>query len=306
MLVWLNGRLVPAARARVSALDRGLLHGDGVYDTWRTYDGEPFAVAAHVARLAAAARRLGLASPGPATAWTVRSRLLVRKAGLADAALRLTITRGAAGEALLPERACPPTMLLLARPLPKDLDRRRARGIAAALLPFPRDASGPWGGLKLVGHPSAVAGRAAAAKAGADEGLYVTASGEVTEGTTANVWLVEHGTLVTPPLDAGVLPGVTRALVLRLARAAGVRVREEPLPVRRVRAACELFVSASTIEVMPVVRLDRRRVGDGTPGEVTRLLQTRYRAYVMRSLALQVRGKPVRRVRTAWRGEVLR
>jgi branched-subunit amino acid aminotransferase/4-amino-4-deoxychorismate lyase len=306
VLVWLNGRVVPARAARVSALDRGLLHGDGVYDTWRTYGGEPFAVAAHIARLAAAARRLGLPPPGPARAWVQRSRLLVRRLALPDAALRLTITRGAAGEALLPERAARPTVLLLARPLPGDLAARQERGVSAALLPFPRDAAGPWGALKLVGHASAIAGRAAAVRRGADEGLYTTASGEVTEGTTTNLWLVEKGTLVTPPLASGVLPGVTRALVLALARRAGIAVREEPLAVARVRRARELFLTASTIEVVPVVRLDGRRVGDGRPGATTRQLHERYRAHVCRALALRARGKPVRRERAARRGEVLR
>ena len=151
----MNGRLVEAARARVSALDRGLLHGDGLYETWRTYGGEPFAVAAHLRRLAAAARRLALPVPGDAAVWVRRSRLLVRRNRLPDAAVRLTITRGDTGEAIVPERRAPPTVLLLVRPLPADLVRRQRDGVRAVLLPFPRDASAPWGGLKLLGHASA-------------------------------------------------------------------------------------------------------------------------------------------------------
>src|SRR5439155_278133 len=175
VLVWLNGRLVPAGRARVSALDRGLLHGDGAYDTWRTYAGRPLAVAAHVRRLAAARRR-------------------------------------------------------------------------------------------------------------ADEALYVTPQGQVTEGTTTNLFLVERGALVTPPRSAGILPGVTRALVLALARREGVAAREESVPVPRLRRAAEVFLTSSTVEIVPVVRLDGRVVGDGRPGELTRLLQVRYAAHVRRAL----------------------
>lgn len=283
MFVWLNGRLVAAARARVSALDRGLLHGDGLYETWRTYGGEPFAVAAHLRRLAAAARRLSLPVPGDAALWVRRSRLLVRRNRLADAAVRLTITRGDAGEAIVPERRATPTVLLLVRPLPADLVRRQRDGVGAARLPFPRDASAPWGGLKLLGHASAVAGRMLAASRRADEGLYVTAAGEITEGTTCNVFAVVRGSVLTPPLDAGILPGVTRALVLALARRAGLAVRETPLTKRVVAAADELFLTASTIEILPVVRLDGRRVGGGTPGPVTRALQARYGAQVARA-----------------------
>ena len=152
------------------------------------------------------------------------------------------------------------------------------------LLPFPRDAAPPWGTLKLVGHASAVAGRLAAARRRADEALYVTPAGEVTEGTTTNLFLVEHGALVTPPLSAGILPGVTRGLVLALARREGVAVREESVPAERLRRAAELFLTSSTAEIVPVVRLDGRTVARGRPGELTCLLQTRYAAHVQRAL----------------------
>jgi branched-chain amino acid aminotransferase len=284
VLVWLNGRLVEAARARVQALDRGLLHGDGLYETWRTYDGEPFAVAAHLRRLAAAARRLALPVPGDAALWERRSRLLVRRNGLRDAAVRLTITRGDTGEAIVPERRAPPTVLLLVRPLPADLARRQRDGVRAVLLPFPRDASTTWGGLKLLGHASAVAGRMLAASRGADEGLYVTPAGDVTEGTTSNVFAVFGRTLVTPPLDAGILPGVTRGMVLTLARRAHLRVREAPLPARRLARADELFLTASTVEILPLVRLDGIHIGRGRPGPATVDLQARYAAVVQKAM----------------------
>jgi D-amino acid aminotransferase len=280
VLVWLNGRLVAASRARVPALDRGLLHGDGLYETRRTYGGEPFAVPAHPRRLAAAARRLALPVPGSADLWARRSRILVRRNRLPDAAVRLTITRGNAGEAIVPARRAPPTVLLLVRPLPADLAHRQRDGVTAVRLPFPRDASASWGGLKLVGHASAVVGRMLAASRRADEGLYVTPAGEVTEGTGSNVFAVVRGAVVTPPLDAGILSGVTRAVVLALARRAGLPVRETPLTARLVAAADEIFVTASTIEILPVVRLDGRRVGGGTAGPVTRALQAGYAAHV--------------------------
>jgi D-alanine transaminase len=280
MLVWLNGRFLPAREARVSALDRGLLHGDGVYDTWRTYGGVPFAVAEHVRRLEVAARALQFPSPGSARVWERRSRELVARARLADAAVRLTITRGAAGDGPLPDRATRPTMLLTTRPLPADLARRQQRGVAVVLLPFPRDAGAYWGRFKLVGHASAVVGRHAAARRGAAEGLYVTAAGEITEATAANVFVVERDGLVTPPLDAGILPGVTRALVMDLARRSGVAVREAPLPVARLQRAHEVFLTASTIDILPVVRLDGRDVRDGQPGFVTRRLQDAYTRHV--------------------------
>src|SRR5207253_6754252 len=142
-----------------------------------------------VRRLAAAARVLGLRVPGDARTWERRTRALVTRCHLRDATVRLTITRGAAGDALVPARASRPTVLLAARRLPADLGRRQANGIAAIVLPFPRDAAAAWGNIKLVGHASAVVGRIAAARRGAAEGLYVTAAGDVTEATAANVFV---------------------------------------------------------------------------------------------------------------------
>jgi branched-subunit amino acid aminotransferase/4-amino-4-deoxychorismate lyase len=283
MFVWLNGRVVPARAARVSALDRGLLHGDGLYDTWRTYGGEPFATAAHLRRLAAAAKRLGFPSPGDPHVWHVRARRLVARNELADAAIRLTMTRGATGEGLHPTRSGRPTLLLTVRPIPTAVARQQADGIACVLLPFPRDAAFPWGTMKLIGHMSALVGRRLAVRQRADEGLYVTRDGEVTEGTTSNLFVVEGNRLVTPPLQSGVLGGVTRDLVLRLAPRLGLAVREEPIRTARLRRAAEVFVTASTIEVLPVVRLEGRRVGSGAPGAATRRLHHAYRAHVQRA-----------------------
>jgi len=268
VLVWLNGRWLRAQDARVPALDRGLLHGDGLYDTWRTYDGVPFAVAAHIRRLTAAARVLRLPSPGPAALWEGLSRQIAARNGVRDAAVRLTFTRGAAGELLVPERATPPTRLLTIRPLAPDLAQTQALGIGVLLLPFPRDAAPPWGSLKLVGKASGVVGRMLAQRRGAQEALYVTADGAVTEAT-----------------NGALLGGVTRDLVVRLARRVGIVVREERVTVARLRRAAEVFITASTVEVLPVVLLDGRRVGAGRPGPITLALQERYRAAVSATLA---------------------
>lgn len=292
MLVWLNGRWLPDREARVSVLDRGFLHGDGLYDTWRTYDGVPFAVDAHLRRLAAACRVLRLPPPGDAATWARRAAQLLRRNGMRDGTVRLTITRGLAGDGPMPTPGpVRPTLLLTARALPPDLAAQQARGIAAVLLPFPRDVGPWWAGVKLIGHASAVVGKMHARARGAVEGLYVTPDGEVTEATTANLFLVERATLVTPPTGGGVLGGVTRALVLRAARRARIAVREEPIRVARLRGAAEAFVTASTIEILPVVRLDGRALGDGRPGPVTRRLQASYAHIVAATLRRQRRAR---------------
>jgi D-amino acid aminotransferase len=284
MLVWLNGRFVDARHARVAALDRGLLHGDGAYDTWRTYGGRPFALAAHLRRLTAATRRLELPAPGAIGRWEARTRTLLRRNGLVDGAVRLTITRGVGGTGPAPSGRARPTRLLTVRPIPSDLATLQARGVSVVLLPFARDAGPGWGAFKLVGHASAVLGKTIAKRRRAFEGLYVTPDGHVTEGTTSNLFAVLDGVLVTPPTDGTILAGVTRDLVRTIARRAGLRARETSITVTGLRRAAEVFLTASTIEVLPVVRVDGRAVGNGRPGPLTRRLQERYQAAVTRKL----------------------
>ncbi|MGH7857706.1 MAG: aminotransferase class IV, partial [Candidatus Binatia bacterium] len=154
-IVWLNGRFLPASRARVSALDRGLLYGDGIFDTVRSYDGRPFALDAHLRRLRRTARRLDLVFPGDAHAWERRIVELLRRNDLTDAAVRLTLTRGAAGEGLLPPSRVRPTLLLTARRLHPSLPALRKKGVGVVLLPFHPGLAGLLAGQKTVDYLTA-------------------------------------------------------------------------------------------------------------------------------------------------------
>ena len=267
--IWLNGRFVDADQARISPLDRGLLHGDGVYDTWRTYDGHSFALRDHLRRLAASAQALDLPRPAAVAIWATRVRTLLRRNQLSDATFRLTVTRGASGVGPVPDVEAPPLWMLTARPIPVSLAAQQAAGVAVITLPFPRDIDPAWCHLKLIGHPSVYLGKRLAAQRGAFEGLYVNGKRQVTEGTTANVAMIEGDTLITPPLSAGILSGVTRALLLRIARRQGLRVDETAISVARLRRARELLLTSSTVEILPVVAVNGRPVGresDAAPG----------------------------------------
>jgi branched-subunit amino acid aminotransferase/4-amino-4-deoxychorismate lyase len=199
--------------------------------------------------------------------------------------VRLTITRGVGGTGPAPDGRERPTRLLTVRSIPSDLATLQARGVAVVLLPFARDAGPGWGALKLVGHASAVVGKTIAQRARAFEGLYVTPEGHVTEGTTSNLFAVLDGTLVTPPADGTILAGVTRDLVLTIARRAGLRTREASITTADLRRARE--VSADRLDDRGATgraRVNGRAVADGRPGPVTRRLQEHYRAAVERTL----------------------
>ncbi len=272
--VFLNGRLVAAQAAKVSAFDRGLLYGDGIFETVRLYAGEPFALEEHLQRMRRAAERIRLPLPEPAAWWRRAIASLVRRNGLGDrdGSVRITVTRGVGGEGLLPARRAARTILISARPLPRSLLRWQRDGVGVILLPFHAGLGGYLAGLKTTDYLTAALGKWMARERGAFEGIYQTRAGEILEGTTSNVFVVRDGRLETPPLARGVLAGITRARVLRLARSAALRPREARLRARDLLAADEAFLTASTIGIVPIRHVDDHRVG-GRGYPVTRRLQ---------------------------------
>jgi branched-subunit amino acid aminotransferase/4-amino-4-deoxychorismate lyase len=283
--VLLNDRLQPAARATISALDRGFLYGDGLFETVRTYGGRPFGLEQHLARLARSARAFRIPFERDPAHWRPRITRLLRANGLStsDAAVRLTVSRGAGALGLMPPPRLRPTTLLVAAPLDARLRTAQARGVAVCFFPY-RLVTATLASHKTLHYLPAVLGKMLAARAHAWEALYLSADDQVLEGTTSNVFIVRRGTLVTPPL-AGILPGVTRRFLGAVARRARIPLREAPIARSALLAADEVFLTASTIEVLPVVRVERRPIGGGTPGPVTRRLQEEYARLVAATLA---------------------
>ena len=281
--VWLDGRIVRGAAAVVPIADRGLLYGDGLFETLRVYARQPFRLAAHLARLRRSARTLGMPVPGDDEHWYRAIARVCRANRLVEAAVRLTVTRGSA-TGLWPTTRTRPRLILQARAIDPALAIARAHGIAVALLPFDRGAGPPYGVAyrhKTLAYLPAVLGRRDALRRGFADGLYLDATGAVTEATTANLFLCRGRHLLTPP--AGILPGITRGVVLQLARRLGYAVEERPLRRRHLRGASEVFLTSSIAEIVPVVRIETDVIGNGAPGPVTRRLQAAYAACVARA-----------------------
>jgi branched-chain amino acid aminotransferase len=280
-VVWLNGRLLPEAEAYVPVADRGLLLGDGVFETLRTYAGAPFRPHAHLARLAAGAERLGI--PLPAGLGDALTATIAANAGAGDAAgagaglaVRLTLTRGAGGRGLEPAGEFPPTVLITAAPYAAPAVWYE-RGLRAVVARHRRNEAGAEAGLKALGAVAAVLARREARAAGADEALVLDTAGHLAEAAAANVFLVVRGRLRTPPLACGILPGITRAAVLEWAHAAGIEVDDAPVEPGELATARELFLTSSLREVVPVVAVAGRAVGAGRPGPVAARLLAAYR-----------------------------
>jgi branched-chain amino acid aminotransferase len=280
--VFLNGRIVDARKAVVSVYDRGLLYGDGLFETLRAYGGVAYAIEEHFYRLRTSADILGL--PVPNLDWPGAIAELLAKNGLAkrDAWVRLTITRGPAEPRVLPPDLVKPTTIVMVRALDPQVDELQAEGVKVALLPFARSGFIPE--HKSLNYLAAVVGKVLASYHGAYEGLFVRADHVLTEGTTTSIFIVRDGAVVTAP-EGGILPGVTRRLVLDLAQAAGLRVVERDITTADLRLADEAFLTSSMVEVLPIVQVEESALANGKPGPITRKLQRRYREAVKRYVA---------------------
>ena len=275
-LAVLGRGLVDPAQPWLHADDSGVLRGRAAFETMRVYGGVPFRLDAHLERLAGSSDVLGLPAPDAGRLGPLALEA-VGAAGAADCVLRVVWTggrelgEGGFGFALVTE-------------LPGGLEDQRTAGIALASLQLAIGAharrSSPWllPGVKSTSYAVNMAAQREARRRGADDALFLSAEGIVLEGPTSNVWFVQEGVLCTPALDLGILAGVTRDTLLAAAASAGLPVMEDAFADERLHGAAEVFTSSSVREVMPVVSLDGRAVGDGRPGPVAGRMQAALRA----------------------------
>lgn len=270
----INGRFLPWHEATVSIEDRGFQFGDGVYEVIRTYHGKPFELDAHLNRLDRSARELSLAQPYSRAQWTEWVQHGVREAGYVEAKVYLQITRGvAARDHVFPSNVAP-TVVMTIRELAPFSAKTRETGVTAKTCEDLR-----WGrcDIKSVNLLANVLAREEAKQAGVFEAILVK-DGLVTEGSVSNVMAVQSGVVVTAPEGPRILSGVTRTVVLKLARAEGIPVREQFLPVESLYTADEVFLTGTTVEVLSVVQVDGRTIGMGQPGSVAKVLGARWAA----------------------------
>ena len=291
-LLNVEGRLVPPEQAFVPVLDRGFLYGDSVYEVVRTYAGRVFELGRHLRRMETSAARIGLVLP---PRERIESELFrtMEAAGNAESYARIVVTRGEGRFGLAPHLAEGLNRLIyLVRPLEPPAPEQYERGLEMAVTRIrrnPPQALDP--ALKTGNYLNSVLALRESHAAGADDALMLDIHGQVTEASTSNVFFVERGAVVTAPLALGMLDGVTRALVIDVARGDGLQVREEPRGIEALVAADEVFVTSSLREVMAVTSLvlldgekpDRRVIAGGKPGPITRRLHAAFRRYVERT-----------------------
>jgi len=290
MFVYLNDRVVPAAEAKVSVYDHGFLYGDGIYETLRVYDGVVYMFDEHIRRLFRSASLIGLDVGRDDPAIRIAVYETLRANGLKNAYVRLTVSRGKGPIGLDPGLCERPTFVIMAnelKPYPRSFYEEGLKVIIASVRRNLREALNPQ--IKSLNFLNNILAKIEAIQADVYEAVMLNAEGFLTEGTISNIFFVIDGVLCTPAVECGILDGITRSLVLDLAARSGVTVREGRFTVDDIRSASEVFLTNTTMEVMPVRRVDDREY---QVGEVSVSLLSHYRREVSAYVRIKKEESP--------------
>ena len=272
--VYLNGEFLPFEQARVPIMDRGFLFADGIYEVSAIIDGRLVDNAAHLARLDRSLGEIGIRNPHDSAGWERLQTELVARNGVTEGLVYMQVTRGVAErDFAFPKAGTEPTVMMFTQAkivLANPLAESGARIITVEDLRWKRR------DIKSVALLAQVLAKQQAAEAGVAE-AWMVEDGAVTEGSSSTAFIVSRErVLVTRPLSTALLPGITRASVLRLAQEADLRIEERLIPVDEAYAAQEAFYTSASAFVMPVVQIDGRQIGEGRPGPLTRRLRALY------------------------------
>lgn len=277
--IYIAGKFYDKEDAKISVYDHGLLYGDGVFEGLRAYGGKVFRLNEHLVRLYESAKAIWLQIPMPIDKMAAAVNETLKVNSLSDAYIRLVVTRGAGSLGLDPNKTADPQIIIIADKIsmyPPEYYEKGLSIVTASTIRNHPAALSPR--IKSLNYLNNILAKIEGLQAGCIEALMLNSKGEVAECTGDNIFLVRHKQLLTPPIDAGILEGVTRDAVMEAARGAGIEVREIPLTRHDVYVAEECFLTGTAAEVIPVVKVDNRTIGNGEPGPVTRDLMQRFKA----------------------------
>jgi branched-chain amino acid aminotransferase len=275
MYVYLNGKIIPAKEAMVSVFDHGFLYGDGIYETMRVYDGVIFMLDEHIRRLYRSASLIGLTIPTPVDSLKISLYEILIANSLKSAYMRLTVSRGEGPIGLDPELCPEPTVVIIAQEL-KDYPRSYYEKGISLIIPETRrnlkEAINPR--IKSLNFLNNILAKIEAKKRDAYEAVMLNVYGKLTEGAISNVFFYKDGILCTPSTECGILDGITRGIVIELALRDGLKAKEGEFTKDDIYSAEEVFITNSTLEVMPVSKVDDQMYA---VGKIAKLLRGAYR-----------------------------
>ena len=278
MLIYLDGEFLPKAEAKVSVFDHGLLYGDGVFEGIRSYNGRVFKLDEHLDRLYDSAKSIMLQIPIPIETMQEKVLETLRLNHLTEAYIRLLVTRGVGDLGLDPDKCPKPSIIIIADKITLYPPKYYEQGLEIVTASVRRnyaEAINPR--IKSLNYLNNILAKIEGKQAGAEEVLMLNAEGYVVECSGDNIFWVKNEVLVTPPVHIGILEGVTRNSVIDLAREAGMQVEERVFTRHDLYIADEIFLTGTAAEVIPVVKVDQRVIGDGQPGKVTEKLIAAFR-----------------------------
>lgn len=279
--VYISGKLYDKADAKISVYDHGLLYGDGVFEGIRIYEGKVFRLHEHTERLYESAKHIKLEIPLSREKMTDAVLSTVQANAKRNGYIRLIVTRGAGYLGLDPRKTTDPQVIVIVDDIslyPPELYENGMDIVTVATIRNHPNAVNPR--IKSLNYLNNILAKVEAVQAGCMEALMLNHKGEIAECSGDNIFLVKHGVLRTPSLEAGILEGVTRNAVIELARQANIAVQEMPLTRHDVYAADECFLTGTAAEVIAVVKCDARTIGTGKPGPITRQLRERFQQLV--------------------------
>lgn len=286
-IAYLNGELIPLSQAKISVLDRGFLYGDGLFETIRVYQGVPFLLEKHLERLLSSTKILKISSPRFEELELLVISVLEAN-DIPDGILKIIMTRGIGKRGLGFSSGMQPTLAIILTSGIPYTEEMYEKGFTAVFIPEDRG----LGSLKSLSFLANVMAKSFAENHEAQEAFFEN-DGFVTEGTMSNVFVVKNRELATPSLDNKILPGITREQVIELADDLGIGLSQDKILKDDMEKADEVFATNSIIEIMPVVKLGRKEIGNGSPGEVTSLLRGKYKQSVSRYTATHSRGNSI-------------
>jgi branched-chain amino acid aminotransferase len=288
MKIFIDGKYLDEQNAKISVFDHGLLYGDGVFEGIRAYNGRVFRLKEHIDRLYCSAKAILLPIPLTPAEMTQAVVATCRENNLRDGYIRLVVTRGIGTLGLNPNRCQRPSVIVIADKIQLYPPEFYERGMAIVTVPTTRNLhSAVNPAIKSLNYLNNILAKIEANNAGVEEAIMLNAEGYVAECTGDNLFIVKGGHLLTPPLYAGALYGITRGVVMELAARAGMKVSETNLTRYDVFNADECFLTGTGAEIIPIVKVDGRVIGTGQPGEATKQLVAQYRGLT------QVSGEPI-------------